>query len=129
MEKHVSHPTEDESLSHPAGRGGNESGSTALLTGVSLLNWLHTPDAREQGSTPNAMVEMGWGRLIFGHTFADDALLVQTICEERPLQRDVTMYARDPHVLVSMAPDRLFLDPSHTFRLWRERYRPGTMRY
>jgi len=32
------------------------------------------------------------------------------------------MYVRDPHVLLSLAPQDIFLDPSHTYRLWLEKY-------
>jgi len=34
----------------------------------------------------------------------------------------VALYLSDPHVVLSYAPRDLFLDPSHTFRLWLERY-------
>lgn len=96
---------------------------SAVLTGPSLLSW-HACDARAHGFRPNAWVEMGWGRLIFGHTFDDDADLVGAVSDEPPGRRNVMLYARDPHVLVSRAPDQLFLDPSHTYRLRRDRYRP-----
>src|SRR5690606_25305784 len=32
-------------------------------------------------------------------------------------QRDIAIYITDPHVVVAAAPQELFLDPSHTFRL------------
>ena len=66
------------------------------------------------------VVDVGWGRLIFAHTFADNKHLAQTLCKEAPGCRDIAMYLRDPHVVVSLAPQELFLDPSHTFRLWLE---------
>jgi GNAT-family acetyltransferase (TIGR03103 family) len=34
------------------------------------------------------------------------------------------MYVRDPHVLVSQAPDAVFIDPSLTYRMELHRYRP-----
>src|SRR3712207_7009531 len=37
---------------------------------------------------------------------------------------DICIYARDPHVLVGLAPDELFIDPSYTYRLDLYRYRP-----
>ena len=64
-----------------------------------------------------AIVDCGWGRLLLGQTFADPATLVAALQAEGPQQRDVAMYARDPHVVVSLAPQQLFLDPSHTYRL------------
>ena len=32
-------------------------------------------------------------------------------------RRDICIYAREPHVLVALAPAELFIDPSHTYRL------------
>jgi hypothetical protein len=48
--------------------------------------------------------------------------LAECLQDERPARRDVALYLRDPHVVLSYAPQDLFLDPSHTFRLWLERY-------
>ena len=39
-------------------------------------------------------------------------------------ERDICIYPRDPHVLVGLAPDELFIDPSYTYRLDLHRYRP-----
>lgn len=72
-----------------------------------------------------AIVDMGWGRLLFGHTFQDSEALVDELCRERAGRRDIALYLRDPHVVLSLAPDRLFLDPSHTYRLWADRYQPS----
>jgi len=64
-----------------------------------------------------AIVDCGWGRLIFGQTFADAATLAAAIEEETEGRRDVAFYVSEPHVLLAYAPQTLFLDPSHTFRL------------
>jgi GNAT-family acetyltransferase (TIGR03103 family) len=68
-------------------------------------------------SSVNAVVECGWGRLLFGNTFADPADLVECLLEEAPGQRDVAIYVAEPHVAIALAPAELFLDPSHTYRL------------
>ncbi len=69
-------------------------------------------------TTPGTVsVDCGWGRLLLGQTFADPASLVDALAAESSSQRDVAMYVRDPHVVVALSPQRLFLDPSHTFRL------------
>ncbi len=73
----------------------------------------------------NVAVDCGWGRLLFGQTFADLRHLADCLREERPGKRDIALYLDDPHVILSLAPQELFLDPSHTFRLWLERYQPG----
>ncbi len=73
----------------------------------------------------NAVVDCGWGRLVFAHTFADNKELAQTLLGEAAGRRDIGIYLRDPHVVLAMAPQQLFLDPSHTYRLWFFNYRPA----
>ena len=62
-------------------------------------------------------LELGWGRLIFGQTFADPATLAEALRREAPGRRDICIYARESHVVVAGAPSELFIDPSHTYRL------------
>jgi len=83
------------------------------------------------GETPeqrNCTVDCGWGQLIFGNTFAKPADLVETLKAERPGRRDIAFYVRDPHVVVGTAPQELFLDPSHTYRLDLSTYRAARNR-
>ncbi|MDV7340929.1 N-acetylglutaminylglutamine synthetase [Terasakiella sp. A23] len=70
-------------------------------------------------------VDCGWGRLIFGQTYEDPAHLASTLTSEQEGRRDVALYVRDPHVVVSFAPQDLFLDPSLTYRLDFDRYKTG----
>ncbi len=93
--------------------------------GMSLRNWQKPQGPAAQQMRPNTTVDMGWGKLIFAHTFEDDQKLIETLCDERHGRRHIAFYLRDPHVLLSKAPDRLFLDPSHTYRMWAHRYRPS----
>jgi len=58
-----------------------------------------------------------WGRLILGQTFSNPADIVMELRAEQQGQRDIAMYLSDPHVMLALAPQDLFLDPSHTFRL------------
>jgi GNAT-family acetyltransferase (TIGR03103 family) len=78
-------------------------------------------DRQAQGGAPkgksDAVVDCGWGRLIFGQTFETADGLAEIMAEERPEQRDVAFYVKDPHVVLASAPQSLFLDPSHSFRL------------
>ncbi|NED98261.1 N-acetylglutaminylglutamine synthetase [Phytoactinopolyspora alkaliphila] len=69
-------------------------------------------------------MDCGWGRLIFAQTFDDDADIITLLRAEEEGRRDIAMYVPDPHVLVSRAPDELFIDPSMTYRLELHRYRP-----
>jgi GNAT-family acetyltransferase (TIGR03103 family) len=89
---------------------------------------LQTATEHEPGMRENAVIDCGWGRLIFAQTFTDPATLVASICDEQPNRRDIALYVQDPHVAVSKAPQEVFLDPSHTFRLWLDRYRPAHLR-
>jgi len=77
---------------------------------------------------PKSIVECGWGRLIFANSFEDPEVLVETIRDERPDRRDIAFYVKDPHVLLAAAPQELFLDPSHTYRLDLSTYRPARNR-
>ena len=72
----------------------------------------------------NAVVHCGWGRLLFGHTFETAEALTEAIRQEAPDERDIAVYLTDPHVLLAQAPEALFLDPSHTYRLDFQHYRP-----
>ncbi|MFD2110272.1 N-acetylglutaminylglutamine synthetase [Thiorhodococcus fuscus] len=87
----------------------------------SVKNWDRRPRA-DQELGESATVDCGWGRLLFGQTFTDPMVLAAALQDERPGKRDVALYLSDPHVVLSYAPQDLFLDPSHTFRLWLERY-------
>jgi GNAT-family acetyltransferase (TIGR03103 family) len=40
----------------------------------------------------------------------------------------LAFYVRDPHVVVGLAPQELFLDPAHTYRLWLATYRASKAR-
>ncbi|OBF83712.1 GNAT family acetyltransferase [Mycobacterium sp. 852002-51163_SCH5372311] len=62
-------------------------------------------------------LELGWGRLIFGQTFADPDTVAEALRREAPGRRDICIYAREAHVIVAKAPNELFIDPSHTYRL------------
>lgn len=71
----------------------------------------------------DVVLDCGWGRLVFGQTFDDPAALAAVMREEGTDRRDIAFYIRDPHVALASAPQELFLDPSHTYRLDLARYR------
>ncbi len=75
--------------------------------------------------TRDAVIDCGWGNLIFAHTFGSSEALVEAVVAEEPGQRHLALYLKDPHVILSLAPHDLFLDPSHTYRLWLSRYAAG----
>lgn len=75
-----------------------------------------------------AILDCGWGRLLFAQTFRDSAQLIDALRAEEDDQRDIGFYVRDPHVLLALAPQEMFLDPSHTFRLDLPTYRGSRRR-
>ena len=91
--------------------------------GLSTRSWGARPTHLVRDLVSDVALECGWGRLLFGQTFADHEALVAEVSREEPGRRDVCMYVREPHVVVSLAPQELFLDPSHTYRMWLHRHR------
>lgn len=85
----------------------------AITLGLHHASPQHMVDAMAD----DVVLELGWGRLIFGQTFADPEKLAEVLRHEGPGRRDICIYAREPQVLVAMAPAELFIDPSHTYRL------------
>ena len=84
---------------------------------ASLKHWGALPAGAVERMRDETTVDCGWGRLVFGQTFASPERLADAIRQEAPGRRDVALYIRDPHVVIALAPQQLFLDPSHTFRL------------
>src|SRR4051812_18878632 len=83
------------------------------------------PSAHQRrGMQSDVVLDLGWGRLVFGHTFGDLRGVLDALRAEESGRRDICIYPRDPQVLIGLAPDELFLDPSLTFRLDLARYRP-----
>ena len=77
-------------------------------------------DGRGKGMTdvirPNAIIECGWGRLLFGPSFDSPQLLAQTLLQEEAVKRDIALHVEAPQLVLAEAPSRLFLDPSLIFR-------------
>jgi len=83
------------------------------------------PSAHQRrGMQSDVVLDLGWGRLVFGHTFGDLRGVLDALRAEESGRRDICIYPRDPQVLIGLAPDELFLDPSLTLRLDLHRYRP-----
>lgn len=72
----------------------------------------------------NVVIECGWGRIIFGHTFRDNTRIAEILRDEKEGYRDIAFYLRDPQVVLAYAPQNLFIDPSYTYRLWLDEYQP-----
>lgn len=86
----------------------------------SLKNW----GAPAELPNEDVVIECGWGRLLFGHTFKDHKRIADILRSEKEGERDLALYIRDPQVVISYAPQTLFIDPSYTYRLFLEQYEP-----
>ena len=99
---------------------------TTVPAGPALTSrsWKQPSAHQVKGMAGDVVLDLGWGRLVFGHTFRDLGRIVDALRAEESGRRDICIYPRDPHVLVGLAPDELFIDPSYTYRLDLHRYRP-----
>ncbi|SNS60201.1 GNAT-family acetyltransferase TIGR03103 [Geodermatophilus pulveris] len=86
--------------------------------------WQQLSAHQRQEMDADVVLDLAWGRLVFGQTFAGLDGIVTALRSEESGRRDICIYPRDPHVLVGLAPDELFIDPSYTYRLDLHRYRP-----
>ena len=87
---------------------------------ISLRHW-ERPSEEIQPTSRNAVVDCGWGRLLFAQTFQESTALVKQLRQEACDERDIAFYVRNPQVVISIAPQEVFLDPSLTYRLWLDR--------
>ncbi len=100
------------------------------FTSPSLHSWgENIPEIKKEGMEAEVSVDFGWGHLIFGQTFDDHDKLIDLFLEEKTGRRDLAIYVRHHHVLLSKAPNLLFVDPSITFRLWLHNYRMPKRRH
>jgi GNAT-family acetyltransferase (TIGR03103 family) len=91
---------------------------------ISTTSWQDPPEHLVASMDRDVIIDMGWGRLLFGQTFRSSERIVELLSDEAEGRRDICLYARDPHVLVAQAPQDLFVDPSYTYRLWLHRGMP-----
>jgi len=90
----------------------------------------HRVGRQHVARVPNSEVALdcGWGRLLFAQTYPDAKSLAEALAEEGPERRDIAGWVREPHLVLAAAPQALFLDPSHTFRLELATYRTSRRR-
>lgn len=88
---------------------------------------LHLPSSQPEylAMPDDVVIECGWGRWLPAQTWRDPQTLAAALLEEQPGQRDIAFYVEKPQVVVSIAPQHLFLDPSDAFRLLLSGYRTG----
>lgn len=82
------------------------------------------PTKEDPAQPANVAIHCGWGRLLFSQTFVSPAAIASELKREERGTRDIAFHIIDPHIVVNAAPQHLFLDPSHTFRLMLADYEP-----
>jgi GNAT-family acetyltransferase (TIGR03103 family) len=70
----------------------------------------------DTGSTSHAILDCGWGRLLYGPAFETHQALAQELLNEQPGKRDIALHVDSPQLVLAEAPSQLFLDPSLIFR-------------
>jgi hypothetical protein len=98
--------------------------SVTSAPAITSRSWKRPSQHQLRGMASEVVLDLAWGRLVFGQTFDDLRGIVDALRAEESGRRDICIYPRDPHVLVGLAPDELFIDPSYTYRLDLHRYRP-----
>ncbi len=93
------------------------------LSDISMQSWgEEIPPEKTRKMAKNVTLDCGWGKLIFGQTFCSHERIIDTLQKEEEHRRDIAFYINNHHVLLSKAPEMLFLDPSDTLRLWLYNY-------
>ena len=105
-----------------------EDNAAQAIAGLARTAFGDLPTALAERRDEAVTLDCGWGRLVFGQTFPDAASIATSLRAEAPGGRDICLYAIDPHVVVGQAPNELFLDPSHTYRVHMHHYRPTRRR-
>jgi len=90
---------------------------------ATLSNWKSYTSEQFSQFENRVSLNFGWGKLIFAHTFDNQQKIALELLDEKPGERNIAFYVPDPHVLLSQAPQDIFLDPSHTFRCWLDDYK------
>ena len=109
-------------------RRGHSDPRLAQRHAQSLNHQQRTPPPNQEIGQSNVSLDMGWGDLILAHTFEGPGDVARALLNEPSGRRNIAIYVRDPHVILAQNPQQLFLDPSHTFRLWLAHYRSPRQR-
>jgi GNAT-family acetyltransferase (TIGR03103 family) len=99
------------------------SGGWGRPDSISTTSWQRPPEHLTEGMDREVALELGWGRLVFGQTYADHERLRTVLRDEAGGRRDICLYLHDPHVLVATHPQEYFIDPSYTYRLLLHQHR------
>lgn len=92
-----------------------------MIESSTLKNWGKLPHIEKEKT--NIAINCGWGRLVFANTFQNLEDVAKSLLEEKYNQRDIAFYVRDPHIVISYAPNDLFIDPSLSYRLELDQFK------
>ncbi|MEN3363609.1 MAG: hypothetical protein V7606_883 [Burkholderiales bacterium] len=98
----------------PSGRGSR--GSNPLPLFQLVEDAVASADNASAPARPNAIIDCGWGRLLFGPSFESPKALAQALQHEQAGKRDIALHVESPQLVLGEAPSQLFLDPSLIFR-------------
>lgn len=112
-------------MTTPSRRHHRADARLARRTGVSLDHWAQQAgDPALRPDKRDVSIDCGWGHLLLAQTYDDAATVARHLDAESTGRRNIAIYVRDPHVILAQQPQKLFLDPSHTFRLWLSSWQP-----
>lgn len=97
----------------PSLNGSRVPNQASLLQGAADA---HSPDSATDAQPRNAVLDCGWGRLLYGPAFESPRALVQELQQEQPGKRDIALHVEAPQLVLAEAPSQLFLDPSLIYR-------------
>nr|WP_314629685.1 N-acetylglutaminylglutamine synthetase [uncultured Noviherbaspirillum sp.] len=72
--------------------------------------------SKEAPAVANAILDCGWGRLMYAPSFESTRVLADELMKEEPGKRDIALYVQAPQLVLAEAQASLFLDPSLMFR-------------
>jgi GNAT-family acetyltransferase (TIGR03103 family) len=72
--------------------------------------------SKETLAVANAILDCGWGRLMYAPSFESARVLADELMKEEPGKRDIALYVQAPQLVLAEAQASLFLDPSLMFR-------------
>ncbi len=93
-----------------------------MLSFPEMIKQNFIDESPSQETLKEVVLDCGWGNLIFANTFQNPEKVAQALCDEEPGKRNIVYNLTEPHVVLSMAPQEIFLDPSHHFRLLKKDY-------
>jgi len=65
----------------------------------------------------NAILDCGWGKLLFGETFVETRKTISELKKERKTERNILFYPLDPQLMMTSNAADFFLNPAYVYKL------------